>query len=110
MPAQTLMRRGTRDEMAAALVRLLQPAALVPAAHARWGPVIEALLEGFLRHFDEATLRRLTEGQAALPPSASRAERAVCMAAELTSLHKVCQLLARNEALAEDVRATLAPM
>ena len=47
-----------RKEMyaAALLVELLQPGAWIPPGHARWLPVIEALLEAFLRHFDRAVL------------------------------------------------------
>ena len=41
-------------DAAAVLVEFLKPGAWIPPAHARWLPVIEALLETFLRHFDRA--------------------------------------------------------
>src|ERR1700731_3812217 len=45
--------RPSKDKGAAdVLVELLKPHAWIPPAHgARWLPVIEALLEAFLRHF-----------------------------------------------------------
>jgi ubiquinone biosynthesis protein len=92
------------------LVELLNPSAWIPPAHARWVPVIEALLGAFLRHFDQAVLTRLLDEQRALPPSATPAERAARMASGLTALHKLCQMLARNPRLPAEARATLAPL
>ena len=83
-------------DAAAVLVELLNPGAWISPAHARWLPLIEALLEAFLRHFDRAVLAQLLDHQRALPPSASAAARAAQMAGELTALHKLCQMLARN--------------
>jgi ubiquinone biosynthesis protein len=100
----------TDRDTAAVLVELLNPAAWVPPAHARWIPVIEALLELFLRYLDPAVLTQLLDQQRALPQSASAAERAARMAGELTSLHKLCQMLARNPRLPAEARAILAPL
>jgi len=97
-------------DVAALLVELLKPGAWIPSGDARWLPVIEALLEAFLRHFDRALLAQLLEHQRALPPSASPAARAACMAGELTALHKICQMLARNPRLSAEARAALAPL
>ena len=97
-------------DAAAVLVELLNPGAWIPPAHARWLPLIEALLEAFLRHFDRAVLAQLLDHQRALPPSASAAARAAQMAGELTALHKLCQMLARNPRLPEEARAALAPL
>ena len=94
----------------ALLVELLKPGAWIPHGHARWLPVIEALLEAFLRHFDRAVLAQLLDHQRALPPSASAAARAARMAGELTALHKICQMLARNPHLPAEARAALAPL
>lgn len=97
-------------DAAALLVELLKPGTWIPPGQARWLPVIEALLEAFLRHFDSAVLAQLLEHQRALPPSASTAARAARMAGELTALHKVCQMLARNPRLPAEARAALAPL
>jgi ubiquinone biosynthesis protein len=97
-------------DTAAALVQLMSPAAWIPQGHARWAPVIQSLLEAFLRQFDPALLTRLMDEQRALPPFASAAERAARMAAEFTALHKLCQMLARNPHLPVEARVTLAAL
>ena len=70
--------------------------------------MIEMLFAAFLDHFDKATLAGLVRDQETLPKSATPAERMVQLAADLTSLHKVCQIIARNPSLPTDARATLA--
>src|SRR5271165_6973274 len=110
MPAPPHIRPSKDKDAAAVLVELLKPDAWIPSEHARWRPVIEALLEAFLRHFDPAVLAQLLDHQRALPPSASAAARAARMAGELTALHKICQMLARNPRLPAEARAALAPL
>jgi ubiquinone biosynthesis protein len=110
MPVPPNIRASKHKDAAALLVELLKPAAWIPPAHARWVPVIEALLEAFLRHFDRGVLARLLDHQRALPKSASAAARAARMAGELTALHKICQMLARNPRLPAEARAALAPL
>jgi ubiquinone biosynthesis protein len=100
----------SNEDAAAVLVQLLKPGAWIPQAYARWTPLIESLFEAFLRQFDSALLTRLLDQQRALPPSVSSAERATRMAGELTALHKLCQMLARNPRLPADARATLASL
>ena len=68
MPAPPQIRSSRDKDAAAVLVDLLKPGAWIPPAHVGWLPVIEALLEAFLRHFDGAVLARL-DHQRALPPS-----------------------------------------
>jgi ubiquinone biosynthesis protein len=103
--------RPSEDKDAAAvLAELLKPGEWIPPAHARWLPIIEALLQTFLRHFGRTRLARLLEHQRALPPSASAAMRVARMAGELTALHKICQMLARNPRLPAEARAALAPL
>jgi len=109
MPTPHMRTTNDRDA-AAVLVDLLEPGAWIPAAHARWLPVVEALLEAFLRHFEPEVLTRLLDHQRALPPSASAGVRAARMAGELTALHKLCQMLARNPRLPAEARAALAPL
>jgi ubiquinone biosynthesis protein len=111
--ARTLETRKYQNrpkDAAAILVELLKPGAWISPVHARWVPVIEALLEAFLRQFDSAVLTQLLDHQRALPPSASAAARAARMAGELTALHKICQMLARNPCLPAEARAALAPL
>src|ERR1700732_5332704 len=110
MSASPHIRPSKDKDAAAVLVELLQPGAWIPPAHARWLPVIEALLEAFLRHFDRAVLAQLLEHQRALPPSASAAAHAAQMAGQLTALHKICQMLARNPRVPAEARAALAPL
>jgi ubiquinone biosynthesis protein len=97
-------------DAAAVLVELLKPGEWIPPAHARWLPVIEALLAAFLRHFDHAVVIRLLDQQRALPSSTSAAARAARLAGELTALHKICQMLARNPRLPAEARAALTPL
>jgi ubiquinone biosynthesis protein len=103
-------RYPSEKETAAVLVQLLNPAAWIPQAYARWTPLIESLLEAFLQRFDLALLTRLLDEQRALPPGVSTAERASRMAGELTALHKLCQMLARNPRLPAEARTTLASL
>ena len=110
MPAPPHILPSKDKDAAAVLVELLEPGAWIPAAQARWRPIIEAVLEAFLRHFDCAVLAQLLDHQRALPPSASVAARAARMAGELTALHKICQMLARNPRLPAEARAVLAPL
>jgi ubiquinone biosynthesis protein len=109
MPAPQMPTNKDRDP-AAVLVELLEPGAWIPSAHARWLPVVETLLEAFLRHFEPEVLTRLLDHQRALPASASAGVRAARMAGELTALHKICQMLARNPRLPAEARAALAPL
>src|ERR1700741_4793703 len=109
MPTPQMPTNKDRDP-AAVLVELLEPGAWIPSAHARWLPVVETLLEAFLRHFEPEGLTRLRDHQRALPASASAGVRAARMAGELTALHKICQMLARNPRLPAEARAALAPL
>ena len=110
MPEPPHIRPSKEMDAAAHSGRTSETRCVDSPGHARWLPVIEALLEAFLRHFDRAVLAQLLEQQRALPPSASAAERAARMAGELTALHKICQMLARNPHLPAEARAALAPL
>jgi ubiquinone biosynthesis protein len=110
MPGPPNIRPSKDKDAAAVLVELLKPSDWIPSAHARWVPVIEALLQAFLRHFDPALLAQFLDHQRTLPPSASAAARAARMAGDLTALHKICQMLARNPRLPAEARAALAPL
>jgi hypothetical protein len=65
MLAPPHVRPSADQDVAAVLVELLQPGTWIAPAQARWLPVIEALLEAFLRHFDVFRFRaRTSEGNA----------------------------------------------
>jgi ubiquinone biosynthesis protein len=101
---------SSNKDTAAVLVQLLKPGAWVPPDHARWIPLIESILEAFLGHLEPAVLARLLDQQRTLPACASPAARAARMAGELTALHKLCQMLARNPRLPAEARAILASL
>lgn len=102
--------RGTDEDPAAAIARLLELSSWIPLGRPEWHAILKALFETFLRHFERADLVRLLDQQRKLPPSTPPAARAARLAAELTGLHKVCQMLARNPALPPEARAALAPL
>ena len=110
MAAPPHIRPSDERDVPAVLVELLNPGAWIPSSHAQWIPVVEALLAGFLQRFDGALLAQLLDHQRALPPSASAATRAARMAGDLTAVHKICQMLARNPRLPVEARAALAPL
>lgn len=105
-----VVRCQKKEDSASVIVRLLQPGSWIPASHAIWRPIVESLLEAFLRRFDSKTLSQLVAHQRSLPESASPADRAAAAATGLTALHKLCQILARSSHLSEAARAALAPL
>lgn len=101
--------RGSAD-LAVALAGFLEPSKWIPPGFSRWTPLIEGLLEEFLGRFDRDTLDRLITVQRQMEESTPPAVRAAKLAAELTALHKVCQIFARHPAIPEEARAALAPL
>jgi ubiquinone biosynthesis protein len=99
-----------RADLAAILTGFLEPSTWIPAAYSRWTPLVEGLLEEFLRRFDRETLDRLLTAQRQLPESTPPAIRAAKLATELTALHKVCQILARHPAIPAQAREAIAPL
>ena len=110
MRKKTPFKRGVESDPAAAIVRLLDLSSWIPLARPQWHTLIMALFETFLRHFERADLARLLDDQRKMPASTPPAVRAVQLACELTALHKVCQMLARNPALPPEARAALTPL
>jgi hypothetical protein len=102
MPAPPHIRPSKDKEDAAAVLGRTAETRCVdapPPAHARWLPVIEALLEGFLQQFDHTVLSQLPDHQPPFrhphQPLFPRRE----WRGELIALHKICQMLARNPRL-----------
>jgi hypothetical protein len=108
MPASPHIRPSKDKDAAAVLVELLKPGAWIPPVTRAVVPVIEALLEAFLRHFD----RRGTGPASGSPvrPSAIRISAQRARREWRGALHKICQMLARNPRLPAEARAALAPL
>ena len=101
---------GVEVDAATALASLLDINSWIPLNRPEWHAVVKGIFEAFLRHFEPEDLERLLRNQRRLPASAPPAVRAVRLASELTALHKVCQMLARNPALPAEARLALAPL
>jgi len=110
MHKQAPIKRGSGGNPAAAIAGLLDLSSWIPLARPEWHAMLKALFETFLRHFEREELARLLEQQREMPAATSPVERAVRLASELTALHKVCQMLARNPALPPEARGALAPL
>lgn len=108
--AATQSLRQMEGDAVSRLVELVCPGRWLPSRYAEWAKVIDALFDAFLRRFDAPTLQRLLNDQLRMPNSASAAERLVQLASDLTALHKVGQILARNPQVPADARATLTPL
>ncbi len=80
---------------------------VVPESTQDWIPMVHDSLLLFLDRLSERRLiERLVE-QLNLPRDASRGERILAFIAETPSLQKLAQILARNQALAPDIRHAL---
>jgi ubiquinone biosynthesis protein len=80
---------------------------VVPDSHRNWIPLIHDCLLLFLDRLGEDRLiDRLVE-QINLPRDADRGERILAFIAGIPSLQKLAQIIARNEALAPDIRRAL---
>jgi ubiquinone biosynthesis protein len=102
--------RGKEADPAVAIAGLLKLSSWIPLERPEWHALMKALFEDFLRHFERGHLARLLDEQRKMPASTPPADRAVRLASELTALHKVCQMLARNPAVPAEARAALAPL
>jgi ubiquinone biosynthesis protein len=80
---------------------------VVPDDAARWRPLIHDALLLFLDGMSEQRFLDRLVAQAALPRDAGRGARVLAFVADAPSLQKLAQILARNPALAPDLRAAL---
>jgi ubiquinone biosynthesis protein len=82
-------------------------ATVLPDAYARYRLPIAGALAVFLEGLSEAHQATLLADQAALPPTASPAERLAALARSCPALHKLGQILARDRRLSPDLRKHL---
>ncbi len=80
---------------------------VVPDEAGRWRPLIHDALLMFLDGMSEERFVERLVAQAALPRDASRGDRVLAFVADAPSLQKLAQILARNPALAPDLREAL---
>jgi ubiquinone biosynthesis protein len=80
---------------------------VVPDDAARWRPLIHDALLMFLDGMSEERFVERLVAQAALSRDASRGQRILAFVADAPSLQKLAQILARNRALAPDLRQSL---
>ncbi|MFO1073818.1 MAG: AarF/UbiB family protein [Geminicoccaceae bacterium] len=92
------------------LAALLDPrrlAELVPEAYARYRPAIAEGLLHFLDGLPPARMAAILADQLALPATAGAARRLVALARHSPALHKLGQVLARDQRLPHELRALL---
>ncbi len=80
---------------------------VAPEAARPWMPLIHDALLFFLDHLSEDRLLERVLAEANLPRDASRGDRVLAFVVDTPSLQKLAQILARNDALAPDVRKSL---
>jgi ubiquinone biosynthesis protein len=80
---------------------------IAPEAAAPFIPLIHDGLLFFLDHLSEGRLLERVVAEANLPRSATRGDRMLAFVVDTPSLQKLAQILARNGALAPDVRTSL---
>jgi ubiquinone biosynthesis protein len=85
-------------------------AALLPAAYASFARPIKEALVVFLSGLPTAIQAAIMADQAALPETAGLSERLGMLARVCPVLHKLGQVLARDERLAEELRCELRPL
>jgi ubiquinone biosynthesis protein len=82
-------------------------AALLPGEYARFARPIRGTLTVFLGGLPAAHQEALLADQAALPPTATAAERLFVLARSCPALHKLGQILARDRRLSPELRRRL---
>ncbi len=87
--------------------RWLNVAGLVPAAYAPFRPLIVDALDFFLKRLPPERAARIQREQASLPLAASMAGRLVALMHACPTLHKLGQVVARDQRLEIDLRRAL---
>ncbi len=82
-------------------------ASVLPGEYARFCRPVRGALVAFLQGLPEARQAAVLEAQAALPPTASAAQRLAVLARSCPALHKLGQVLARDRRLGPELRRQL---
>lgn len=80
---------------------------LVPDVYARYRPLVADAVVFFLQHLSTPRLRAILAEQQALPGNASVAQRLTTLLFRCPTLHKLGQLVARNQELDQELRKRL---
>lgn len=80
---------------------------LVPEVYAQYRPLVADSFVFFLRRLSAPRLRAILAEQEALPSDASIAERLTTLLSRCPTLHKMGQVVARNQKLDQELRARL---
>src|ERR1700757_4505312 len=80
---------------------------LLPAAYARYRPLLADAVCFFLERLSPARLRRIVTEQRGLPASAPTAQRFVALLRHVPALHKLGQVVARDRRLNPGFRRRL---
>lgn len=105
--AESIDWRRYRPRLEEILLHASHVLEVAPEAAAPWIPLIHDALLFFLDHLSENRLLERVVAEANLPRNASRGDRVLAFVVDAPSLQKLSQILARNEALAPDVRKSL---
>jgi len=80
---------------------------LVPEVYAQYRPLVADALVFFLQRLPAPRLRAILEEQQAFPPDAGIAKRLTALLSHCPTLHKMGQVVARNQKLDQELRARL---
>lgn len=80
---------------------------LLPASHAEWRPLVHDALTFFLRQLPPARLLEIAAEQARLPAGCPAPRRLVALLKQCPTLHKLGQVLARDQRLTPELRSQL---
>lgn len=83
---------------------------LLPAAHAAWRPLVRDALTFFVRQLPQARMVEIAAEQMRLPAGTPAPVRLVALLKQCPTLHKLGQVLARDQRLTPALRAQLRPL
>ena len=101
------LKSSTHLFFAEALSRLQGLAALVPAAHAAYRPLVSDGLMFFLGQLPAPRFEAIIAEQLALPPNASNLRRLIALFRQCPTLHKLGQVVAHDRRLDLELRQRL---
>lgn len=104
---ETIEWRPYRARLESVLLHGSRVLEVVPDEASRWRPLIHDSLLLFLDGMSEERFIDRLVAQASLPRDAGRGDRVLAFVSDAPSLQKLAQILARNPALAPDLRESL---